>query len=323
MIRGALAVAREIVLGQGALALRAVGPVPRPPRTPLVSVVIATYNWSSVLRHAIASALAQTYPEIEVIVVGDGCTDDTDEVVASFDDPRVRWLPLPRNSGSQSAPNNAGIEAARGEIVAYLGHDDLWLPDHLVRLVDVLESGRSLATAVTLALGPPGSRHRALAGHRPFRPGSWLPPSGLAHRRELVDAVGRWRDYRELVEPPDVEFVARAVAWAGPPGRTRALTVLKLNSAWRAGAYALRRDDEQRALAARLTRPRATALVEIARTAWHLARRPSPTIPATDPVPDVVPPGWYVDQWRRIRGLEDDGGKTPPGEAASQSHSGA
>src|ERR1041385_1945984 len=98
---------------------------------PRVSVIIPTYNWSSVLRYSIRSALWQTMQDFELIVVGDGCTDDSAEVVASFQDPRVSWHNLPSNCGSQSIPNNKGLELARGQYVAYLGHDDIWLPQHL------------------------------------------------------------------------------------------------------------------------------------------------------------------------------------------------
>ena len=61
---------------------------------PLVTVVIATYNRSEVLRYALASALGQTYRRLEVLVVGDACTDDSERVVAGFGDPRVTWTNL-------------------------------------------------------------------------------------------------------------------------------------------------------------------------------------------------------------------------------------
>ena len=102
---------------------------------PDVSVVIATYNWSSVLRYAIETALAQTLKDIEVLVIAvTARTDDSPELVASFHDPRLIWHNLPSNTGSQSTPNNTGIAMARGRYIAYLSHDDLWMPHHLERL---------------------------------------------------------------------------------------------------------------------------------------------------------------------------------------------
>src|SRR6476619_7155830 len=95
---------------------------------PVVSVIIATYNWSSVLRYAIQSVLWQTFQDFELLVIGDGCTDDSAEVVASFTDPRIHWHNLPQNSGNQALPNHTGIDMARGQYIAYLGHDDLWYP---------------------------------------------------------------------------------------------------------------------------------------------------------------------------------------------------
>jgi glycosyltransferase involved in cell wall biosynthesis len=83
-------------------------PLPRAPDGPLVTVVIATYNRSAVLRYALASALRQSYRRLEVLVVGDACTDDSSEVVASFGDPRVRWINLPSNSGSQAGRTRPG-----------------------------------------------------------------------------------------------------------------------------------------------------------------------------------------------------------------------
>ena len=64
---------------------------------PRVTIVMATYNWSTVLPYSIGSALLQEFADFELLVVGDGCTDDSAEVVASISDPRVRWIGLPVN----------------------------------------------------------------------------------------------------------------------------------------------------------------------------------------------------------------------------------
>lgn len=97
---------------------------------PSLTVVISTYNWSTVLPFAIGSVLRQTFIDFEVLVVGVGCTDDSQAVVESIQDERVRWINLQSNSGHQSEPNNEGLKQARGELIAYLGHDDLWLQPH-------------------------------------------------------------------------------------------------------------------------------------------------------------------------------------------------
>src|SRR3954454_8989205 len=107
---------------------------------PRVTVIIATYNWSSVLPYSIGSVLRQTFTDFELLVVGDGCTDDSEQVVASIDDPRVRWINLPENTRHQSGPNNEGLRQARGELIAYLGHDDLWLPHHLAAHVAAIDA---------------------------------------------------------------------------------------------------------------------------------------------------------------------------------------
>ena len=108
-----------------------VTPAPALGPSPMVSVIIATFNWRAALRLAIRSALGQTLQAFEILVVGDACTDDSEAVVEAFGDPRIRWLNLAENAGSQYGPNNAGLNAARGEWIAYLGHDDIWAPRHI------------------------------------------------------------------------------------------------------------------------------------------------------------------------------------------------
>lgn len=100
------------------------------PVRPLVSVVIPTYNAVEYLRDTIASVLAQTMGDLECIVVDDGSTDGTAAYLASVDDPRVRLLRR-EHTGNVAAGRNAGAAAARGRYLAFLDHDDLWLPEKL------------------------------------------------------------------------------------------------------------------------------------------------------------------------------------------------
>ena len=85
---------------------------------PPVTIIIPTYNWSSVLPYSIGSALQQTFSDFELLVIGDGCTDDSESVVKAIGDERVRWINLPINTGHQSEPNNEGLRQACGEFIA-------------------------------------------------------------------------------------------------------------------------------------------------------------------------------------------------------------
>jgi len=104
-----------------------------------VSVVVPTYNRADVLSRAIDSVLAQTVTDVELIVVDDGSTDDTQDRLRSYDDPRLTVLRHPENRGG-SAARNTGIEAATGEYVAFLDSDDTWRPRKLEVQLEALES---------------------------------------------------------------------------------------------------------------------------------------------------------------------------------------
>ncbi len=285
-------------------ALRAPPGVPDPP---LVSIVTATYNWSEVLRWAIRSVRAQDYPRWELIVVGDCCTDDSEAVVASFGDPRIRWHNRETNAGSQSLPNNDGIAMARGELVAYLGHDDLWTPDHLSRLVaSQHRAGADVAFSLAEVIGPPERGIRNIVGlkARGFE-GGHLPPSAVLHRRTLVERIGGWRDYREIEAPPDAEFLERALAAGASFTCSWALTCFKLPSAMRRNSYVERASHEQEELTRRMETERAFQLRELGRAVASRLRHPR-----TDPHsfgPQVAPgagKGAQVREARRIRGLD-------------------
>jgi glycosyltransferase involved in cell wall biosynthesis len=102
---------------------------------PLVSVIIPTYNRAGILKNAIDSALAQTYTNIQVIVVDDGSTDNTEEVVKAY--PQVEYIK--QAHARQAAARNCGLKYAKGTIIASHDSDDLWNPDFLERSVSKLE----------------------------------------------------------------------------------------------------------------------------------------------------------------------------------------
>ncbi len=219
---------------------------------PRVSVIIPTYNRSSVLRHAIASVLAQSFADYELLVVGDGCTDDSAAVVAGFADARIRWINLPANSGHQSAPNTEGLAQARGELIAYLGHDDLWLPHHLGVLVAGIDAGADLVASLNELIGPNESFIDVAPPGSSYRPGMSIAPSALMHRRQVTEGIGGWRDYREIALDPEAELCQRAVAAGFVLVILPRLTAIKFPAAWRRDAYRQGGDGEQAAWLAQI-----------------------------------------------------------------------
>jgi glycosyltransferase involved in cell wall biosynthesis len=97
--------------------------------TPIVSAIIATYNAGHYLEEAIRSILAQTMPDLELLVIDDGSTDGTRALVAGFTDPRVRYV-WQENAGQTSAKNH-GLRLARGNFIGFCDGDDFWYPNKL------------------------------------------------------------------------------------------------------------------------------------------------------------------------------------------------
>ena len=95
-----------------------------------ISVIIPTYNRAHLIAKAISSVLDQTYHDFELIVVDDGSTDNTMEVINGFNDPRIRYIRHDKNKGAAAA-RNTGIKAAIGSYIAFQDSDDEWLPDKL------------------------------------------------------------------------------------------------------------------------------------------------------------------------------------------------
>jgi glycosyltransferase involved in cell wall biosynthesis len=116
---------------------------------PVFTVVIPAYNAPRTIGSAIRSVLAQTRPDLEVVVIDDGSTDSTPDVVEAIaaEDRRVR-LSRQRNQGVAAA-RNAGIAQARGELVSFLDNDDLWLPRYLELMHEALEASPRAGFAYT------------------------------------------------------------------------------------------------------------------------------------------------------------------------------
>jgi glycosyltransferase involved in cell wall biosynthesis len=119
-------------------------------RGPMVSVVVPTYNCAQLLVQALRSVVRQSFENWEAIVVDNSSEDDTITVVASLQDPRVRLVSI-RNDGIIAASRNLGIREARGQYVAFLDADDLWLPHKLSDQVAALTAHPELSFVYSIA----------------------------------------------------------------------------------------------------------------------------------------------------------------------------
>jgi glycosyltransferase involved in cell wall biosynthesis len=177
----------------------------------MVSFVIPNYNHACYLGQAIASALAQTYPNVEIIVVDDGSTDDSRAVAGAFGD-RIRCI-YQQNAGL-SAARNTGVRAAQGEYIALLDADDLVEPAYVERLLAALAEAPQAAGAycgfrfvdqdnrplnrVEQRITAPGALYSALLN------GNYWVPESLLARRSCYQAMGEFDSTLRACEDWDV-----------------------------------------------------------------------------------------------------------------------
>jgi len=146
----------------------------------MISVIIPTYNRGRLIRRSVESVLAQTWNDLEVIIVDDGSTDDTFQVVQGMEDARVRYLRMPRNSGA-SAARNYGVQNAKGHLIAFQDSDDQWLPEKLETQMRHFE--QSGADVVFCAF----ERYAVNGDFSQVTPGPEIAPGKVTHEQLLYE----------------------------------------------------------------------------------------------------------------------------------------
>lgn len=107
----------------------------------LVSIIMPSWNTADFIRESINSVLAQTYTNWELLIVDDCSTDNTDEVVASYKDERIKYFKNEKNSGAALTRNKA-LREAQGEWIAFLDSDDLWIPEKLEKMISFMTENK-------------------------------------------------------------------------------------------------------------------------------------------------------------------------------------
>jgi glycosyltransferase involved in cell wall biosynthesis len=180
----------------------------------LVSIVMPTYNSASLLVRALQSVVDQTYRNWEAIVIDNYSTDDTEQVVASFCDSRIKFFKT-NNNGIIAVSRNLGIREAKGKWIAFLDADDWWLPNKLESSVYALEQGADIVYHDLLRAGPRQgwlTRHviRSRILHPPIyddlsKNGNGLLNSSVVVRRDYLVEIGGLSENPRLLAAEDFE----------------------------------------------------------------------------------------------------------------------
>jgi glycosyltransferase involved in cell wall biosynthesis len=183
-----------------------------------VSIIITCYNYGRFLMESVSSALAQTYNDVEVIIIDDGSTDDTPTVVQNWQsEPRVRYF-RQRNGGISSALN-AGVRMATGEFVAFLDADDRWDPRKLEKQMSRFQDSKvGVVYTESFEMSADEKGLRRYYGTRYLAPRKgWVTPylvydnfvpfSSAVVRKECFDKAGNFDE--SIKASPDFDFWLR------------------------------------------------------------------------------------------------------------------
>ncbi len=172
---------------------------------PLASIIVPTFNRAKFLPRCIHSILNQTYTNFELIIVDDGSTDNTRDVVTSFDDKRIRYLAQDKNRGAAYA-RNVGIRAAYGIYIGFQDSDDEWFPNNLEKKITaIINSPASVGVVYSkfIKIGKDKKRTvwppewiKKLDGnlHKELLRGNFITGQAVLIKREVFDAVGLYEE---------------------------------------------------------------------------------------------------------------------------------
>ena len=179
---------------------------------PLISVVMPTFNHAQFLRDSIGSVVAQTYSNWKLIIVNNFSTDETVQIVESFEDPRISLINY-QNHGIIAAARNQGIQAASGELIAFLDSDDLWYPNKLSMSVQQFLEGNEIICHGELWVEEGRKSRKIFYGPRKnaeyqnlLRRGNCISTSAVVVRTSLIKEVGGFDQNAQFVTAEDYDL---------------------------------------------------------------------------------------------------------------------
>ncbi|MFH1662242.1 MAG: glycosyltransferase family 2 protein [Candidatus Falkowbacteria bacterium] len=178
--------------------------------SPLVSVIIPTYNRAGLLKKSVGSVLSQTFKDFEIIIINDGSTDNTENVIKSFNDSRIKYIKNKKNRGAGAA-RNIGIKIARGDYIAFQDSDDEWLPEKLKKQIEVFKSVSPSVGVVysgyllfknNKKIYIPLKKYKKRSGniHKELLSGSFVGTSTMLVKKECFEKVGMFDENLDTLE---------------------------------------------------------------------------------------------------------------------------
>lgn len=164
----------------------------------LVSIIVPTYNACEYIQQTISSVFSQTYSNWELLIIDDCSSDNTISIVEVFAerDPRIRYFSTNQNTGSPSQPRNIGIEQAKGDYIAFLDSDDIWLPNKLEeQLAFIQEYGYDFVYSNYEKMSWDGKREQRIvkvkesSSYKDILKANEIPCLTVLLKRELLDDV--------------------------------------------------------------------------------------------------------------------------------------
>lgn len=186
---------------------------------PKISILLPTHNRADVISYAIESALYQTEKNFELLIVGDGCTDHTNEIVASYlQDDRIKWFDFSKGKFFGYDNRNTVLKQAKGEYIAFLAHDDILTSDHIEILskhldhhqqTDLVYSRSCWIDDNGLMFPSVTNLHDNSSLDNFFDLGNTIPASCFMHRRSIFEKIGYWNE--NLERASDWDFWKRII----------------------------------------------------------------------------------------------------------------
>ena len=183
--------------------------------TPLVSIILPTYNDAEYLGNALRSLIVQEYKTWEAIIVNNFSDDNTIEIAQNFEDPRIKIVNF-QNHGVIAASRNEAMRLANGEIIAFLDSDDYWFSNKLSKCVEKIRSGYDLVCHGEVWQGP--GKNKKVVTYGPLKKaeyerllyrGNCISTSAVVLNSKILTTVGLFDEDRQFITAEDYDYWMR------------------------------------------------------------------------------------------------------------------